>query len=493
MGDHKSPGYGLGSYPFFVGGILIFFVTNGYSRYVGHISLVSIFLFTCFWLLIAFGTFYILNRRLSSIHRAGLFTGYLLACYLFFGDIHAAFIDLPFLNRFRGVIILLTSVGVILYLYLRKARRSFAAVSTYLNVLFCFLIIFDIVQIIGLSKISLKKTNTIEPVIYSRVINKRPDLYLIILDEYAGNQTLKQHFDFDNRAFLRSLRDRSFFVAGNSISNYTYSPVSVASIFDMDYVSWANNERRDRMEQLGDAEKTIEESNLLKFLSKQGYKFHNFSVFDIGGNVAKYQPDLFPARLKLITSKTLGRQIKKHVQMSFKKYQGTKFTWIPEYFQETYRKGNNKLAELTLSTAREKNKAPKFVYLHLLMPHWPYLNDSSGPKHHFNAYREVSDDDTKAQYLGYLKNTNQYIIGVVDTIRKLTNNEAVIVIMSDHGYRYLNPNVSGSGNSNLNATYLPDKNYGQFYDSISNVNQFRVVLNSVFGTQLPLKTDSIVF
>jgi hypothetical protein len=46
---------------------------------------------------------------------------------------------------------------------------------------------------------------------------------------------------------------------------------------------------------------------------------------------------------------------------------------------------------------------------------------------------------------------------------------------------------------NLNATYLPEKNYSEFYDNISNVNQFRVLLHKEFEQPLSLLKDSTIF
>jgi hypothetical protein len=46
---------------------------------------------------------------------------------------------------------------------------------------------------------------------------------------------------------------------------------------------------------------------------------------------------------------------------------------------------------------------------------------------------------------------------------------------------------------NQNAVYYPDGDYSALYDSISGVNQFRVVLNKMFGQKLPLLRDSVIF
>ena len=128
-----------------------------------------------------------------------------------------------------------------------------------------------------------------------------------------------------------------------------------------------------------------------------------------------------------------------------------------------------------------------------MMPHWPFLNDSLGNIITENNFKKLEPAEDMSQYLRYLKYTNGYILKIIDELKKTTNNQAVIVLMSDHGYRRFSTPPTGSGNYNLNATFIPDGNYDYFYDSISNVNQMRVVLNNVFRTRLAIKKDSIIY
>lgn len=64
----------------------------------------------------------------------------------------------------------------------------------------------------------------------------KPSIYLVILDEYAGSNTLKNRFHFDNSAFYQALESRGFYVTGSSISNYKLTVLSIASMLNMDYV-----------------------------------------------------------------------------------------------------------------------------------------------------------------------------------------------------------------------------------------------------------------
>ncbi|HEU0110529.1 MAG TPA: hypothetical protein VFQ73_06605, partial [Flavisolibacter sp.] len=72
-------------------------------------------------------------------------------------------------------------------------------------------------------------------------------------------------------------------------------------------------------------------------------------------------------------------------------------------------------------------------------------------------------------------------------IKKATQGKAIIMLLSDHGYRY----ASNAENyySNLAAIYRPDGVYGSYYDSISNVNQFRVLFNQYFHQNFEILPD----
>jgi len=67
------------------------------------------------------------------------------------------------------------------------------------------------------------------------------------------------------------------------------------------------------------------------------------------------------------------------------------------------------------------------------------------------------------------------------------------MILSDHGFRYEDKNFHPANEfMNLNAVYFPDKNYKEVYDSITNVNEFRVIFNKYFDQQLPILRDTII-
>ncbi len=478
--------------PLFVAGIILFFVTNGYSNYVNRIAVSSLLWFTITWLALVFVILLLFTRKFKSLSRAGLFTGYLTGCYLFFGDIQEMVGVLPVLDHFRVVLFIMLVLCLILYRILVSSSAQFSGLTRYLNLLFLILILVDVFRIASTNDVS-----SVKPAagfnFQASPDSPKPDIYLVVLDEYAGDSALRKKLHFNNHHFLQALRDRSFFVSDHSISNYTSTPVSVASVFAMDYVPWITVSRAITVRDYSNAEETMTNSGLLRFLKTEGYEFYNHSIFNIGNERAKFQPDLLATQLKLITTKTLGNQFKKHLLITLETGSGKFFDWIAYFFQEKYRKGNSDLVGRTVATAGKKSSRPRFVYTHILMPHWPFLNDSLGNVVTINNFKTLPPEQDMIHYLGYLKYTNTYALGLIDKIRSATNNQAVIILLSDHGYRKFSRPPTGFGNFNLNATYLPDQNYGYFYDGISNVNQMKIVLNSLFKTRIPLAKDSIVF
>ena len=67
-------------------------------------------------------------------------------------------------------------------------------------------------------------------------IERRPDIYYIILDRYGNEETLREIYGFDNGPFLRELEKRGFTIARDSWANYFKTALSLTSSLSMDYL-----------------------------------------------------------------------------------------------------------------------------------------------------------------------------------------------------------------------------------------------------------------
>jgi len=64
-----------------------------------------------------------------------------------------------------------------------------------------------------------------------------PDIYLILLDGYPRADVLRDDFEMDNRDFLSRLEELRLVVAAESHANYTFTLLTLSSIFQADYVT----------------------------------------------------------------------------------------------------------------------------------------------------------------------------------------------------------------------------------------------------------------
>jgi phosphoglycerol transferase MdoB-like AlkP superfamily enzyme len=126
------------------------------------------------------------------------------------------------------------------------------------------------------------------------------------------------------------------------------------------------------------------------------------------------------------------------------------------------------------------------------MPHNPYYYDKDGKELKYELLRKIYDS-TETRYISYLQYCNKVFLQLIDDIKSNSPEPPIIILMSDHGFKgYNNYEHVQTYFSNFNSIYLPDSNYQTFYKGISNVNQFRVLLNSQFNQQLPLLKDSTI-
>jgi hypothetical protein len=149
---------------------------------------------------------------------------------------------------------------------------------------------------------------------------------------------------------------------------------------------------------------------------------------------------------------------------------------------------------------------PKIVFAHLILPHPPFVFDASGrqvdPPHPYSLGDGDEFDGDLAEYRsGYaaqVEFANRRLRQAITTLLSRSKQPPVIIIQGDHGpgsrHNWGSPDASclRERAGILNAYYLPSGSE-QLYPSISPVNSFRVVLNAVFGTQLPLLPDRTYF
>lgn len=487
----------LRKYSFYPVLLTIFFVLHGYLENYGFISPCEGFLLAIIYTastLVAGLAGWLFFR---DITKAALIACVLMAIYFFFGAVHD-FLKEHAGSFFSSYMVLLSAFSIlliVLIVYLKKSNRTFKQLTIFLNLLFIVYIVVDLSNLVsktfrtadsGLSVYSFAKNNMYQPCDSC----DKPDIYFLLMDSYASTVALAKWYQFHND--LDSfLLQKKFSVQANSRSNYNFTPFSMASILNMSYLQGIANPREVTINDYSNCEVLIHNNEVIKMLNAAGYDIVNYSIFNLAGHPTFVTQDFLPLNTRLITERTMLACIRKDLGWKLAKWYPFKWFWGIDIMQDN--RNNQDFIELVKTSAAKKSAKPRFVYGHFFMPHTPYYYDKNGKLKDIATIIAEKDSGSIPIYLEYLTYTNGRIREMITTIQQ-QNPSAVIILMGDHGNREKTSEAFPVHHfMNLNAVYYPDNDYNLLYDSISGVNQFRVVLNKLLKQHLPLLPDSSIY
>lgn len=475
--------------PVFLFLLPVFFVLHGYMENYDFIPVKDALILTGVYITasIVFSLlFWLLYRNFTKANIAAFC---ILFFNLFFGSIHDALKKIfsnAFITKYIFILPVTVLLFIALFIILKKRKKPLLKLTYYLNTLLVVLLIADAVLLT--SKILRKKKSSYSlPAGFTACNNcPKPDIYFILADEYAGNTELKDLFQFDDSVFLNQLAKLNFHTIPESRSNYNYTPFSVASILNMDYLDLKGKERAHP--DLTYSYEAIRDNKLLQFLKFHNYDFYNYSVFDFEGQPARVRETFIPVKTRLITAQTFLHRFDKEIRFNLvSRWKSKKNLEILTYAN---RNNNENIYDLTWKLATKKNSGPKFVYSHLMMPHYPYYYDKNGNENQFDSLQEGNQVNKEA-YIEYLQYANKKLITLMGHILKSSPNPPIIVLMGDHGFRHFQQPVEEKYYFlNLSSVHLPSKKYTNFSDSLTGVNLFRTILNTNFRQRLPYLKDS---
>jgi hypothetical protein len=475
---------------FFLHLLSFFFVFHGYTENYPIISARDAGLLLLVYLaagLVLYGLSWLVLRNPFKAH---LYTTGLLSVQFFSGpfiDFLRAQFPGSVISRYTIILPLLFVFITTALILLKRSQGTFSKLKVYLTSLFLLLILVDAVTLSYKMVSRPAVTETYSGSIRVCESCPKPDIYLIVADGYPGLKSLKDNFNMDNTPFLDSLRGRGFHVVDSSLSNYNFTPFSISSMLDMKFLNGIHGINSNK-EDLAICFNTIKNSLTFRLLTAYGYSLYNYSIFNFSGQPSLAKPTFLPNRTTLITAQTLTVRLEKeigyHLVTTLRLERFIRFVRMRDL------ENNNLLTAETQKQVTEKSDRPKFVYTHLVMPHYPYYFDSSGQA---VSYSLLDDNNhhNKRSFLSYLYYSNRKLLELLDYIRKNAVRPPVIILMSDHGFReYPAPVNPEYYFNNLNAVLIPGGSYSKFYTGMSSINQFSALFNTLFDQQLPVSKDS---
>ena len=298
-----------------------------------------------------------------------------------------------------------------------------------------------------------------------------PDIYYIILDEYASLSTIKKVYHYDNTQFANYLIKKGFYIATKSKTRYSATEKSIAASLNMEY-----------LDEKADPYQLIKYNRVFSFLKSKGYKIIHFANYHNSTKHIKYVDLYFNFYEQQEYSFLLGDFYMILLNTTLLKP-------IYSFFVGRYYEGYNRGAILSTFRSLKKIpalKGPKFVFAHIMCPHEPFVFGPNGEK----VKKEYRNDwKNKKVYLGQYIFVTKEVKKLVDVILQKSNSPPIIIIQSDHGPRSRKKRGVYFGDEwqrIFNAYYLPNKGKEILYDSISPVNTFRIIFNHYLNTHYTL-------
>jgi len=309
-------------------------------------------------------------------------------------------------------------------------------------------------------------------------------------------------FGYDNSLFLEALRERGFYVADQSRSNYIRAAVSIPSSLNMSYINFVEEQAGwDSLNYLplydmthhGQVRDLLEGAGYTIAAMDTDYPLTDWKNADI--YLSPYHSRLSEFELVFLGKSAMGAVFDPEFPFTD---EFRAFLPLPNYGtrREKLRFEFDHLPELY------SIDAPTFAFVHIIAPHPPFVLDrDGGPLAIRRPYSPVDAEgfggtveEYRSLYIQQLQYTNQAILQALDSVLTNSDRPLVIIIQGDHGSgsqmgETLEASCMFERTSILNAYYMSDGKTDLLYPSITPVNSFRVIFNTYLGTDYPLLPD----
>ena len=418
--------------------------------------------------------------------RAALLTTLILILFYAYGHIYILLkglnIDGFYLFRHRTLVPIWLVLAVFLVWWTSRKSINLDATTHVLNIIGLFLLALPLVQLLSFSlqsRVSLTLTNS--TALSLETDSQSPDIYYIILDGYGRSDVLKNEYGYDNSDFLNTLKDLGFTVADCSQSNYAQTQLSLASSLNFDYLEALSDRFVTGSQDRTGLDELIHHSAVRESLEKAGYRTVAFATGFLATEIRDADHFLSPEHSwgtlnefeSLLMETTMARLLQDSNRFGMQNTGS-------ELFRERTLFALDQLDDVA------RMPGPKFVFVHLVVPHPPYVfGPTGGPVEPAEAGTTKTQEGAR-HYRDQAIYISSRMAEVIPQMIANSSTPPIIVIQGDHG-----PTVASSPRSRmsiLNAYFLPGAKVS-IDSTITPVNTFRLILNRYFGQGLELLED----
>ncbi len=307
-----------------------------------------------------------------------------------------------------------------------------------------------------------------------------PNLYFIILDEYASFQELEKYYDYNNSEFREFLETNHFSISDSSFNQGGSTIRNMADTVNLEPVAY-DDMTMDQYQRL------LDNGILYSILEKLGYDLWQL------GSVSLYPLPELLAKTDFLTRSgvaTMNGETALEILIT-----NSMLMPLPTmlYWDRVGGKGEVVALEW-LEQAEHYGKENRAIFVYLCCPHPPFYYDEDGGEVERENWVNFSDPKYYLDQLKYVtKMTERAITGIL-----ANDPDSIILLQSDHGLRYHNDSdlphrfdISMEDQLRiLNAAYFSGAPLP--IEGLSGYNTWRLVLNRL-GENYPLLPEEHLF
>lgn len=447
-----------------------------YLQNIGEVSISESFLPCITFILISVFILCISYINTKDINNSILISFVFIVMFMNYTYIEKMFLLLPIKMYFWHTIPISIYIFIIISILINNYKNTDIKeiIVKTLNLVFLMLIMINIIFKIPSIWKNNRSNNIINNSISKQEIglnHNNPNVYLFIFDEYAGFNSVKNIFEYDNSEFYNYLDSKGFTVSLNS-SNYTPSThTAILNIFSMDYLL---NDNMDTMEKY----KLSQTNNLLDVFRTQGYTIRGIGE-TLGFGISSDTNNTSFESTSIEGDNFFNILIKK--------------TLLYPFFLNNSQNEKVKNVESALKYIQNKNNipsSPTFTFFYIKSPHIPFVFKENGS---YNMPSDYNDWSNQNLYLGEYKFITDNIKNIVDVLLKY-DSDSIIILMSDHSARGngIETIVSYEDSIDiLHAIYFGG-NISKEFENLSGVNTMRKLSDKMFNTEFNIVEVPII-
>lgn len=322
-------------------------------------------------------------------------------------------------------------------------------------------------------------------------VSQLPDIYLILLDGYPRADVLARRFGIDNSPFLDELSDLGFDVAADSLSNYNFTQLTLASMFQMRHL--------------------VDIPELAPLIGQYGGHVNALrnALIDSPAfatlRAAGYEIVVTQPGYEHVALRNAADRVLEHGETNDFERAVLKSTWlldplgvlVPTLFTGPARDRIIHAFDDLERLASESRAEPIFTWVHVPAPHLPLVLDAHGQPLDIDPRRfdgsgardfGMTDSEFAAAYTAEISYLNARVLGAARALKTSQGRpDPVLVVMSDHGYGYDREDTQARF-ANLFAAYTPSAP-GLLAGGPTPVNLMPILLNTFIGTDFDLSAD----